>query len=204
MVLADRPYRWLIVSTFCYALGDQVLVVAMPVYFADLLDLPGWVPGAVFVINTVMVGFGQGLVVRAMTGVVRVRVLATAICFTSTSFVMLWLADALSVSVGLVVVLAGAVVYTLGELVAGPVVGALTAETPPAALRGRYLSANQLAWNASGALAPLVYTALLAHGSAPMWGGALALCAVWALVLLALRRRVPMVTRPVTNAAAPG
>ncbi|MGH3412125.1 MAG: MFS transporter [Marmoricola sp.] len=204
VVLRDRAYRWLIASTFCYAMTEMVLNVAMPVYFAHLLHLPGWIPGVVFVINTVMIGVGQGLVVRTMTGVVRIRVLLTAICFTASSFAMFWTADALSVRTGLVLVLAAAVVYTLGEMVAGPVVGALAAETPPPALRGRYMSANQLAWNASGAIAPLVYTALLARGSAAMWGGALVVCLLWSLVLVVVRRRMPLAGRPVTNAAVPG
>lgn len=43
----------------------------MPVHATTVLGLPGWVTGAVFTINMVMVGFGQGLVVRAMTGAVR-------------------------------------------------------------------------------------------------------------------------------------
>ena len=37
----------------------MTLNIAMPVYFADLLGLPAWVPGAVFVVNTVMIGFGR-------------------------------------------------------------------------------------------------------------------------------------------------
>ena len=60
-------------AIFGYALTEMTLNVAMPVYFAELLGLPGWVPGAVFVINTVMIGLGQGLVVRSMTGAIRVR-----------------------------------------------------------------------------------------------------------------------------------
>ena len=69
LVLRDRGYRWLVLAVFGYALTEMTLNVAMPVYFADLLGLPAWVPGAVFVINTVMIGLGQGLVVRSLTGV---------------------------------------------------------------------------------------------------------------------------------------
>ena len=123
VAFADRGYRWLIVVIFFYALAETTLNVAMPVYFVVTLDLPGWVPGTVFVINTVMIGVGQGLVVRAMTGRTRRRVLHTAIVFTVVSFVMLYAAGALTVASGVVVVLVGAVVYTLGEMTAGPVRG---------------------------------------------------------------------------------
>ena len=87
---------------FFYALAETALNVAMPVYFVVTLDLPGWVPGTVFVINTVMIGIGQGLVVRAMTGRTRRRVLHTAIVFTVVSFVMLYAAGALTVATGVV------------------------------------------------------------------------------------------------------
>jgi MFS family permease len=201
VAFGDRGYRVLIAVIFCYALAETTLNVAMPVYFIDTLSLPGWVPGAVFVINTVMIGVGQGLVVRRMTGVVRRRVLHTAIGFSAVSFVMLYAADALSVATGVVVVLAGAVVYTLGELTAGPVVAALSAEAAPAARRGRYMAATQLAWSMSGAVGPLLYSALLDTGPLPLWGGTVALCAVWAGLVVLLGARMPLAGQRVTNVA---
>jgi MFS family permease len=197
----DRAYRALIVVIFFYALIETTLNVAMPVYFVDTLGLPGWVPGSVFVINTVMIGVGQGLVVRSMTGAVRRRVLLTAITFSTVSFVMLYAAGALSVTAGVVVVLAGAVVYTLGEMTAGPVVSALSAEAAPAEMRGRYMAATQLAWSLSGAVGPVLYSTLLDRGSLPVWGGTVVICLVWAGLVEVLAHRMPLARRPVTNVA---
>jgi MFS family permease len=191
----------LIVVIFCYALAETTLNVAMPVYFVDTLELPGWVPGAVFVINTVMIGVGQGLVVRRMTGAVRRRVLHTAIVFSAVSFVMLYAADALSVTAGVVVVLVAAFVYTLGEMTAGPVTAALSAEAAPPERRGRYMAATQLAWSASGAVGPLLYSALLDSGPVSLWGGTLVLCAVWAGLVGLLAARMPLARERVTNTA---
>lgn len=201
VAFGDRAYRVLIAVIFCYALTETTLNVAMPVYFITTLSLPGWVPGAVFVINTVMIGVGQGLVVRRMTGVARRRVLHTAITFSTVSFVMLYAADAMSVAVGVVVVLAGAVVYTLGELTAGPVVAALSAEAAPPAQRGRYMAATQLAWSMSGAVGPLLYSALLDSGSLSLWGGTVVLCGVWAALVVLLAARMPLARERVTNVA---
>ena len=89
VAFGDRSYRVLVAVILCYALTGTILSIAMPVYFVDGLALPGWVPGTVFVINTVMIGVGQGLVVRPMTGVVRRRVLQAAVVFTAVSFVLL-------------------------------------------------------------------------------------------------------------------
>ena len=200
---ADRGYRTLIAVIFCYAMMAMTLNISMPVYFVDSLGLPGWVPGTVFVINTVMIGVGQGLVVGRMTGHARRRVLHAAVAFSTASFVMFYVADALTVSTGVLVVLVAAVVYTLGEMTAGPVVSALSAELPPPEQRGRYMAASQLAWGVAGAISPLLYSALLDRGSLAAWGGPVALCVVWLLLVEVLARRVPQVRRPVTNVAEP-
>ena len=199
-MLRDRGYRWLVLAVFGYALTEMTLNVAMPVYFADLLGLPAWVPGAVFVINTVMIGLGQGLVVRSMTGAIRVRVVLLAISFTASSFVLMYTADAVSIGLGTAVVLLAAVIYTIGELMAGPVLGALSAEAAPDEHRGRYMSVVQLAWNISGAVAPLLYAALLDSGPLAIWGGAVVLCALWAAVSLRMAAVLPRAQERVTNA----
>ena len=172
----------------------------MPVYFVDGLALPGWVPGTVYVINTVMIGVGQGLVVRRMTGVVRAGA-AGGRGVHAVSFVLLWAADLVSVEAGVVVVLVGAVVYTLGELTAGPVVAALSAEAAPSAVRGRYMAATQLAWSVAAAIGPLFWSFLLAQGAWAAWGASLVVCAVWSGLVQVLGARMPLAGRAVTNVA---
>ena len=203
VAFADPGYRVLMAVIFCYAMATMTLNVSMPVYFVDTLGLPGWLPGTVFVINTVMIGVGQGLVVRAMTGRTRRRVLHAAVGFTVASYVMFYLAHALTTTTAVVVVLLAAAVYTLGEMSTGPVVSALSAETPPPDQRGRYMAATQLAWSASAAASPLFYSALLDQGPLPAWGGPVVVCAVWAVLVEVLARRMPQVRRPVTNTAEP-
>ena len=201
VAFGDRSYRVLVAVILCYALTGTTLSIAMPVYFVDGLGLPGWTPGTVYVINTVMIGVGQGLVVRRMTGVVRRRVLHAAVVFTALSYLLLWAADVVTVEVGVVVVLVGAVVYTLGELTAGPVVAALSAEAAPSALRGRYMAATQLAWSVAGAVGPLLWAFLLARGAWAAWGVSLVLCAAWSGLVQLLGVRMPLAGRAVTNVA---
>ncbi len=200
VAFGDRSYRVLIAVILCYALVGTVLSIAMPVYFVEVLGLPGWVPGTVYVINTVMIGVGQGLVVRRMTGVVRRRVLQASVVFAAVSFLLLWAADLVPVEAGVAVVLVGAVVYTLGELTAGPVVSALSAEAAPAALRGRYMAATQLAWAVASAIGPLFWSVLLARGTWATWGASLLVCAVWSWLVRVLGVRMPLAALAVTNA----
>jgi MFS family permease len=201
VAFGDRAYRVLVAVILCYALTGTTLSIAMPVYFVDGLGLPGWMPGTVYVINTVMIGVGQGLVVRRMTGVVRRRVLQAAVAFTAVSYLLLWSADLVTVEAGVVVVLVGAVVYTLGELTAGPVVAALSAEAAPSAQRGRFMAATQLAWSVASAIGPLLWSFLLARGAWAAWGASLVLCVVWSGLVHVLGARMPLAGRAVTNLA---
>jgi MFS family permease len=180
IVLRDRGYRWLVASNLGYAMTAAVLNVAIPVYVVEMLGLPGWVSAAVFVINTVLIGVGQGLVVQRMTGAVRARIVALGALLTAASFLVLWGASSVGVVAACTVVLVAAVVYTLGELVSGPVLAALAAESPPAALRGRYLATYQLSWNVATGIALL--------------GG---------LATVPMRRRLPHAARVVTNRPDP-
>ncbi|MDQ6641251.1 MAG: MFS transporter [Actinomycetota bacterium] len=199
-VLGNSGYRWLVGANFGYAMGCMALTVLLPVYVVVVLGLPGWVSGAVYVVNTVLIGVGQGLVVRRMTGSIRWRIVVLAAGFMLVSFCMLYTAGELTTAAAVAVVLAAAVVYTLGEMVGGPVLASLAAESPPAHLRGRYLAAFQLSWNGASALAPVLYLTLLALGHLEVWAALIAIVVLGALCCLPLRRRMALAAQQVTNA----
>lgn len=202
-VLRDGPYRLLVVAQVGFSLPMMVLNFALPVYAVTVLDLPGWITGVVFTLNCLMVGLGQGLVVNALTGRLRYRVLLFAQAAFAASF-LVWLgASVVPVAAALVVMVVGVVVYTLAELTGGPVLGALAAESAPPHLRGRYLSLIQLAWNISGTVAPLLFAWLLDRGPQPLWWVLLGAVAVGVLVVARLGRVLPKAGQPVTNAAEP-
>jgi MFS family permease len=201
VVLRDRGYRWLLGANFAYAMAGMALNIAIPVYVVQRLGLPGWVSGAVFVINTVLIGVGQGLVVNAMTGVLRTRILYVGMAATGTSFVLLELAHGPRRVTAIVVILVAAVVYTVGEMVCGPVLAALAAESAPVRLRGRYMAAYQSSWNGSSALAPVLFAWLLARGSLALWGGLVVVTVLGAGCVPRMRRTLPLAGRPVTNRA---
>ena len=200
-VLRDRGYRWLIASNLGYALTSAALNIAIPVYVVEMLGLPGWVSAAVFVINTLMIGVGQGVVVQRMTGAVRARIVALGAVLTGASFLVLWGAEPLGVVAATSVVLVAAVVYTLGELVAGPVLTTLAAESPPPALRGRYVATYQLSWNVATGVAPLLYAWLLDQGSGAAWMSLTGIALLGGLATVPMRRRLAHAGRVVTNRA---
>lgn len=199
-VLADRGYRWLIGANAGYALGCLALNVVMPIYLVRQLGLPGWLSGVVYVVNTVMIGLGQGLVVRRMGGARRWRIITLAAGFMAAGFVLMYVVSFLGVAVAVAVALVAAGVYTLGEMVGGPVLSALAAESPPPHLRGRYMAAFQLSWNGSAAIAPLLYLWLLDVGHLAVWSALTLIVLLGAACCLPLRRRMSLADQPVTNA----
>jgi MFS family permease len=200
-VLRDRPYRLLWAVQLVFSTAMMVLNFAMPIYIVTVLGLPGWVTGAVFTINTVMIGFGQGLVVRGMTGHRRWRVLVLTNLVFAASFVVLLGASGSSVVLATVVVLLGSVVYTVGELLGSPVLGALGAEAAPDHLRGRYLSLIQLAWTISGAATPVAFAWLLDRGTTPIWVALGVLALVGAALSVRLGTVLPQAAARVTDRA---
>lgn len=168
-VLADRPYRLLVVAQLGYSLPMMLLNLALPIYAVTILGLPGWVTGVVFTLNCVMVGLGQGLVVDAMTGRRRYRILVVTQVVFATSYVAFLSASFLGTAAAITMLVLGAFVYTVAELIGGPVLAATAAEAAPDHLRGRYLSMIQLSWNLSGAVAPVVFAWLLERGPEPLW-----------------------------------
>ena len=187
VVLRDRAYLRLVLGQLGFVAGMMVLNFALPVYVAETIDLPGWVVGAIFTLNTAMVGLGQGLVVRRMAGRVRARMMGLAQLVFVASYAMFVVAGWLPVWLAVVVMLVGAAVYTAGELTGGPVFSATAAEAAPDHLRGRYLGLFQLSWGVGGAVTPVAFTWLLAYGQTTVW---------WVLALVALVSAAYLQTLP--------
>ncbi|MGI8701223.1 MAG: MFS transporter [Nocardioidaceae bacterium] len=188
-VLHDRAYLLLVVTNYTYATSAMALNIVIPVYVTQSLGLPGWVAGAIFTLNTVMIGLGQGLVVTLMEGSVRANIVALGCLLSAASYVVLLSADWASVGVGIGIVLVGAAVYTGGELFAGPVLSALSTDAAPLHLRGRYVSLYQMSWTVSMTIAPVTLTWLLERGAAALWA-ALTVVALAGAALSGLLRRL--------------
>ena len=202
-VLRDGPYLRLVLGQLGFVAGMMVLNFALPVYVAETIDLPGWVVGAIFTLNTALVGLGQGLVVRRMTGQVRARMMGLAQLVFVTSYLMFVVAGWLPLWLAVAVMLVGAAVYTGGELVGGPVFSATAAEAAPDHLRGRYLGRFQLSWGVGGAVTPVAFTWLLAHGATTVWWVLAAIALASAAYLQTLPRLLPAAGLRVTHRAEP-
>ena len=187
-------------ANFGYAMGCLALNFVMPVYVVHTLGLPGWVSGAVYVINTVMIGFGQGLVVRQMTGSVRWRIVVRAAGLMIAAFVLLYVAGDLPAARRRWRSCWGRRSSTRwARWPAGRCSRPSPPRRRPAHLRGRYLAVNQLAWNAASAVAPVLFLCLLDQGTLAAWAVLSGLALFGAACCLPLRRLMPLAAEHVTN-----
>ena len=201
-VLRDRGYRWLVASNFGYAMTSAALNVAIPVYVVEMLGLPGWVSAAVFV--------DQHPDDRRRPGRGRAADDRRGPCADRR--------PRRRAHRSVVLVLSGRAdrwaswrrrrwsswrpsSTRWASWSAGPVLTTLAAESPPPALRGRYVATYQLSWNVATGVAPLLYAWLLDLGSGAAWMSLTGIALLGGLATVPMRRRLAHAGRVVTNRA---
>ncbi|MDJ0379799.1 MFS transporter [Streptomyces sp. G-G2] len=195
MVLRDRAFLGLTAANFLTALGYSALSVLFPLYIATWLHGPDSLTGAAFTLNTALCA-GVGVLIAGRvrrSGARRTRSAALgALLFAAAFAGQIVLGTVRPGSTGLLVaLLAIVVVYTVGELVHSPSGGALSVSAAPEAVRGRYLATYQLSYSLASALAPSLFTTLLAVDGRLPWA-VLAVAALGAAgALVRLERHLP-------------
>lgn len=182
------------VANLPYAFCFNVLEVALPAFLVTRLHVsPAWSAG-IFVGNTVLVVATQIAAVVWLSRYARRSALAAAGLVLAVSYLGFWAAGLIGGWGAAGAVAAVSVVYTAGEIMyTGSATALIVATTDPARL-GSALSRFQLSSGLGIAVSPAALTALLAGGSALLWGS---LAAATLLAAAAVRRWVP------TDAAAP-
>ncbi|MGW7440510.1 MFS transporter [Streptomyces sp. NPDC054849] len=211
MVLRDRPFLGLTAANFLTALGYSALSVLFPLYLSTWLAAPDSLTGAAFTVNTALCA-GIGVLVASRvrrSGARRTRSAALGALLFAAAFVGQIALGTLRPgrTATLVALLVIVVVYTLGELVHSPSGGALSVSAAPEAVRGRYLATYQLSYSLAGALAPSLFTALLAVDGRLPWAVLTAAALGASLALLRLERHLPaeaVHAEPPAPAASPG
>ncbi|MEU6301071.1 MFS transporter [Streptomyces erythrochromogenes] len=194
-VLRDRPFLGLTAANFLTALGYSALSVLFPLYLSTWLAAPDSLTGAAFTLNTALCA-GIGVLVAGRvrrSGARRTRSAALGALLFAAAFAGQIVLGTLrpGQAVTLAALLVIVVVYTLGELVHSPSGGALSVSAAPEPVRGRYLATYQLSYSLATALAPSLFTALLAVDGRLPWAVLTAAALGAALALVRLERHLP-------------
>ncbi|MER5762515.1 MFS transporter [Streptomyces sp. NPDC002082] len=195
MVLADRPFLGLTAANFLTALGYSALSVLFPLYISTWLHGPDSLTGAAFTVNTALcAGIGVLIASRVRrSGARRTRSAALGALLFAAAFVGQIVLGTVrpGQTATLVALLVIVVVYTVGELVHSPSGGALSVSAAPEAVRGRYLATYQLSYSLATALAPSLFTGLLALDGRLPWAFLTVAALGAALALTRLERHLP-------------
>ena len=196
LVLADRPFLVVTGANFLNALSYSALAVLFPLFLVETLHGSAALSGAAFTINTALCAvagvFVGGLVRRA--GARRTRAAALGGALFAASFAALCVLASVRPASGPVLaalLAAVAVVYTLGELIHSPAAQVLAVSTAPEAARGRYMAAYQMSWSLAKAVAPSLFTTLLAVDGRVPWVFLILTSAMAAALLIRAERRLP-------------
>ncbi|MGV4981836.1 MFS transporter [Streptomyces sp. NRAIS4] len=195
-VLADRPFLVVTGANFLNALSYSALSVLFPLFMVEWLHGPSVLTGAAFTLNTVMcavAGVGVGARVRR-AGARRTRAAALGGGLFATAFaaqIVLGTVRPGSTTVLGAALIVVVVVYTVGELIHSPAAQVLAVAAAPEAVRGRYLAAYQMSWSLAKAVAPSLFTALLALDGRAPWAALIVTSAAAAALLIRAERRLP-------------
>jgi MFS family permease len=191
MVLRDRPYVAMTVAHTALTLAWLLPSVVLPVYFVERLGLPPWVPSVAFAVNTVMTVLFQTLVSRSLATLRRTRAVLAGACAFLLAFAVFAGAGSTSRAVATGLALVGVILFSVGEMAAGPPAQSLSMEAAPVPLRGRYSSVFQMSWTVSGVGGPAVVGALMQWNSLALWLVLGALVALGGLGFVACERAFP-------------
>jgi MFS family permease len=187
-VLTDRPFCWIVASNLAFGIARTMILVGFPVYAIQVLGAPAWLTGVIYAVYTALLAVGQTSLVRRLERHRRTRALMLGALLWVGSFVFLAAAPLLPHE-AIVTYLSGVtVLYTVAVMVHAGVIDALVVEAAPEMLRGRYVAAFNLSWAVANALAPGLFTILLAWYTGLPW---IVLAGLLLLALVGVRHAEP-------------
>jgi Na+/melibiose symporter-like transporter len=184
-VLRDTRFMSLLAVNLVFVLAAMVLPVLFAIWTIDYVQAGAWWAGALVILNTAMVAALSTVIVSRTERYRPHRLIQGALVCNAAAFAVFALADWLPLAVAVAALLFATVLFTLGEIVGTPHINELTVALAPATGAGRYQAAFQLTWSLGMAVAPALFTGLLAASGALPW---ICLIAVSLLAIPVARR----------------
>lgn len=177
----DGVYRQTLAATFASCLVLVSFATVLPLTVT--VRYPTRVYGLLMAVNGTLIALFEMPVVEALSAVRRLRAAALGYALMGVGFA--------SVALGThwAILLPSVVLWTMGEILSGPQVGAFVTDWAPVEQRGRYLSLFQATFGLAVALNPLVCLPLRARlGDQAFWPLLLLLALPAAALVLHLDR----------------
>jgi len=191
-VLRDRMlWRYLSATLILMVCGYGSVDVGLSYFAVTQVHLPVSRVGFVLLANTLAIVLAQIFVLQRIQGRSRTRLLAGVGLLWALSWAVNASALVTSVSLAVVVLCVGQVLFALGETIWAPVAPAIINDLAPDDVRGRYNSVQSLSWTLAGTVSPMLAGVFLQRGAGVAWILVLIIgCVVAAFAALALGRRI--------------
>jgi MFS family permease len=164
-ILRDRHFRRLLAAQMLIATAWTMPGTFLPLYLVRTLHMPLWYAMTCFSLNYFLMFAGQMSVTRLVQGIPRNVIMAAgAGCFFAAAAVIA-VASLVDRATGFGVILAGIVLFSLGEMLCVPTGNAMVAAHAPDSIRGMYMAVFQLTGAIAYGVGPGVVGALFALDS---------------------------------------
>ena len=164
-ILRDRHFLRLLTAQMLIATAWTMPGTFLPLYLVRILHMPLWYAMACFGLNYFLMFAGQMSVTRLVQGIARNVIMAAgAGCFFAAAAVIA-AASLVDRATGFGVILAGIVLFSLGEMLCVPTGNAMVAAHAPDSIRGMYMAVFQLTGAIAYGIGPGVVGALFALDS---------------------------------------
>jgi MFS family permease len=168
----------------------------LPVFAKNEVDVSESAIGMIFFVNTVVIVLAQLPIAKLSEGHRRMRMLAVlgvlwAACWVAVSVVG-GSVDGITAAVLLAVVMGA---FGIGECIHGAVQAPLVSDLAEPRLLGRYMALSALSWQLGFAAGPAVGGFLLSVSPLGTWLVWAVLCALGAVLAIALERTIPSAVR---------
>ncbi|MGH3168949.1 MAG: MFS transporter [Trebonia sp.] len=176
--------------------------LALPVFLVKNLGLAKWAPGLALALNAVLMTVSAPVVLAAISGRRRHRVLTVSQALLIVSFGVFLLLRLLPAGAAIALVLIAILPFTTAEVMQAAVVPAVVTESATPQTLGRYMSAYQMTFSIGDIIVPTIVTVALHTGAAALWLPMAAIALLDLIVVGMLSQRMPALTQRV-GAAAP-
>jgi len=163
-----------------------ILIVfqGLPLYVVDDLKLPGWVPGLLLTVNTLILAAGQSIGLKVVAGWRRTRVYVLCAAVWLVGAGLFAFGEFVPAMIAIPYIFVAMAIASGGEVFHLPQNGGAPTALAPDALRGRYLALFSLVWSIAGIASPTMVSLLLSINGAMLWVGMGAAAVATAVVAL--------------------
>ena len=191
-VLADRRLLSFVSASVVLMIGGYGSQEAgYTLFVVNDLHLSVHYVGVIFFFNTLTIVLAQLFVLGRIDGKSRTRVMALVATLWAVFWLLLDLALAMPTALVVVTLIAGMIIFALGETMLQPVGSAIVNDIAPEHLRGRYNALLGLVWGMAGTVAPLLTSLYFSRNWGNWWPlGTGVTAAVGGLLMLRVRRRL--------------